>query len=63
MILTLLEDKSDFLRSASRREQKLNHQLQKFSGITSRLLSGVDVNSVGNEIAGPFGKPARLIVL
>ena len=52
MILTLLEDKSDFLRSARRREQKLNHQLQKFSGITSRLLSGVDVNSVGNEIAG-----------
>jgi two-component system NtrC family sensor kinase len=51
MILTLLEDKSEFLRSARRREQKLNHQLQKFSGITSRLLSGVDVNSVGNEIA------------
>lgn len=51
MILTLLEDKSDFLRSARRREQKLNHQLQKFAGITSRLLSGVDVNSVCNEIA------------
>jgi two-component system, NtrC family, sensor kinase len=51
MILTLLEDKSEFLRSAGRREQKLNHQLQKFSGITSRLLSGVDVNSVCNEIA------------
>jgi len=51
MILTLLEDKSEFLRSARRSEQKLNHQLQKFSGITSRLLSGVDVNSVGNEIA------------
>jgi two-component system, NtrC family, sensor kinase len=51
MILTLLEDKSEFLRSARRREQKLNHQLQKFSGITSRLLSGVDVNSVCSEIA------------
>ncbi|MGZ4890415.1 MAG: ATP-binding protein [Candidatus Angelobacter sp.] len=51
MILTLLEDKSEFLRSAGRREQKLNHQLQKFSGITSRLLSGEDVNSVCNEIA------------
>jgi signal transduction histidine kinase len=51
MILTLLEDKSEFLRSARRREQKLNHQLQKFSGITSRLLSGVDVNSVCGEIA------------
>jgi len=51
MILTLLEDKSEFLRSARRREQKLNHQLQKFAGITSRLLSGEDVNSVCNEIA------------
>jgi len=51
MILTLLEDKSEFLRSAGRREQKLNHQLQKFAGITSRLLTGVEVNSVCNEIA------------
>ena len=51
MILTLLEDKSEFLRSAGRREQTLNYQLQKFSGITSRLLSGVDVNAVCNEIA------------
>jgi two-component system NtrC family sensor kinase len=51
MILTLLEDKSEFLRSARRREQKLNHQLQKFSRITSRLLSGVEVNSVCGEIA------------
>ncbi len=51
MILTLLEDKSDFLRSARRREQKLNRQLQKFSSITSRLLGGADVNSVCGEIA------------
>jgi two-component system NtrC family sensor kinase len=51
MILTLLEDKSEYLRSAGSREQKLNYQLQKFSGITSRLLSGVDVNLVCNEIA------------
>lgn len=51
MILTLLEDKSAFLKSAGRREQKLNYQLQKFSGITSRLLSGVDVNLICNEIA------------
>jgi signal transduction histidine kinase len=51
MILTLLEDKSEFLRSAGEREQKLNHQLLKFSGITSRLLSGVDINLVCKEIA------------
>ena len=51
MILTLLEDKSEFLRSAGLREQKLNNQLQKFSDITSRLLSGVDINLVCKEIA------------
>ena len=51
MILALLEEKSEVLRSAGKREQKLNLQLQRFSGITSRLLSGVEVNSVCNEIA------------
>jgi signal transduction histidine kinase len=51
MILTLLEDKSEFLRSARQREHKLNQQLQKFAGITSRLLSGVDTTSVCREIA------------
>src|SRR6266853_2871249 len=51
MILTLLEDKSEFLRSARKRERKVNHQLQKFAGITSRLLNGVDVNSMCREIA------------
>jgi len=51
MILTLLEDKSEFLRSSRKREHKLNQQLQKFAGITSRLLSGVDTMSVCKEIA------------
>src|ERR1041385_7037847 len=51
MILTLLEDKSEFLRSSRKREHKLNQQLQKFAGITSRLLSGVDTTSVCKEIA------------
>jgi signal transduction histidine kinase len=51
MILTLLEDKSEFLKSASEREGKLNRQLQKFAGITSRLLTGVEVNSLCQEIA------------
>jgi signal transduction histidine kinase len=50
MILTLLEDKSEFLRSAGRREQKLNYQLQKFSGITSRLLTGVDMDVICHEM-------------
>jgi two-component system, NtrC family, sensor kinase len=51
MILTLLEDKSEFLESASEREGKLNRQLQRFAGITSRLLTGVQVNSLCQEIA------------
>src|SRR5215469_2312505 len=51
MILTLLEDKSEFLKSARERERKLNHQLQRFAGITSRLLTGVEVNSLCHEIA------------
>jgi len=50
MILTLLEDKSEFLKSAGRREQKLNYQLQKFSGITSRLLTGVDMDVICHEM-------------
>ena len=50
MILTLLEDKSEFLRFASLREHTINQQLQKFASITSRLLSGVDANSLCTEI-------------
>jgi len=51
MILTLLEDKSAFLKFASERERKLNRQLQKFSAITSRLLTGVEAVSLCPEIA------------
>ena len=51
MILTLLEDKSQVLEITSRREHKLNEQLQKFASITSRLLTGVEVNSLCDEIA------------
>jgi two-component system, NtrC family, sensor kinase len=51
MILTLLEDKSEVLKSASEREHKLNGQLQKFAGITSRMLTGAEVSSLCQEIA------------
>ncbi|HEY6348773.1 MAG TPA: HAMP domain-containing sensor histidine kinase [Candidatus Angelobacter sp.] len=51
MILTVLEDKSDVLEATSLREHKLNEQLQKFASITSRLLTGVGVNSLCGEIA------------
>jgi signal transduction histidine kinase len=51
MILTLLEDKSAYLKFARERERRLNRQLQKFAEITSRLLSGAEVNSLCHEIA------------
>jgi signal transduction histidine kinase len=51
MILTFLEEKSTVLEAASLREHKLNEQLQKFASITSRLLTGVEVNSLCGEIA------------
>ena len=51
MILTLLEDKSEYLKSASERERKLSRQLQKFAGITSRMLTGAEVSSLCQEIA------------
>lgn len=50
MILTLLEDKSTVLEDNSQREQKLNEQLQRFASITSRLLTGVEVNRLCDEI-------------
>lgn len=51
MILTLLEDKSTISEGASLREHKLNAQLQKFASVTSRLLTGVEVNALCPEIA------------
>ena len=66
MILTLLEDKSEFLKSAGEREGKLNRQLQRFAGITSRLLTGVEVNSLCQEIAESIAETStfeRAIIL
>ena len=51
MILTLLEDKSIVLKAARQRELKVNAQMQRFAGITSRLLTGVDVHTLCHEIA------------
>lgn len=51
MILTLLEEKSEFLKTLRRQEQQVNQQMQRFASITSRLLSGVEVNSLCLEIA------------
>ena len=51
MIVTLLEDKSTGLEDSNLREHELNQQLQRFSSITSRLLTGVEVNQLCGEIA------------
>ena len=51
MILTLLEDKSAGFEAANRREHKLNQQLQRFASITSRLLTGGEVNALCKDIA------------
>jgi two-component system, NtrC family, sensor kinase len=51
MILSFLEEKSAVVEATSLREHKLNEQLQKFASITSRLLTGIEVNSLCGEIA------------
>lgn len=51
MILTLLEDKSLSLLAVNHREHQANQQLQRFSQITSRLLTGADPSLMCAEIA------------
>ena len=51
MILTLLEDKSLSLLAVNAREHQANQQLQCFSQITSRLLTGADPKLICPEIA------------
>jgi signal transduction histidine kinase len=51
MILAVVEDKSESIKSMQREERALNHQLERFSTITSQLLSGATVDLLCNEIA------------
>lgn len=51
MVLALLEEKSAVLESSREREHKVNEQLQKFARITSRLLTGEEVNSLCTDIS------------
>jgi two-component system, NtrC family, sensor kinase len=51
MILAIVEDKSESIESMQRKERGLNHQLERFSTITSQLLSGATVDLLCNEIA------------
>jgi signal transduction histidine kinase len=51
MILAIVEDKSESIEGMQRKERALNHQLERFSTITSQLLSGAAVDLLCNEIA------------
>lgn len=51
MILAIVEDKSRSIESMQRKERALNHQLERFSTITSQLLSGATVDLLCDEIA------------
>jgi two-component system, NtrC family, sensor kinase len=51
MILAIVEDKSISIAGMQRKAETLNHQLQRFSAITSRLLSGAKAESMCQEIA------------
>src|SRR5260370_15969279 len=59
MILTLLEDKSRVLEEARMREHAANLQLQRFAGVTSQLLSGVDVKSFCDKIAAAISETSN----
>jgi len=51
MILAMVEDKSESIEAMQHKERALNRQLERFSAITSQLLSGVDVDLLCAEIA------------
>jgi two-component system, NtrC family, sensor kinase len=51
MILAIVEDKSESIEVMQRKERALNLQLERFSTITSRLLTGVSVDFLCDEIA------------
>jgi signal transduction histidine kinase len=51
MILAMVEDKSESIELMQRKERALNRQLERFSAITSQLLSGADVDFLCAQIA------------
>jgi len=51
MVLTLIEDKTSVIESASRRQHEENRLLMNLSKVTSRLLSGSDPAAFCGEIA------------
>jgi two-component system, NtrC family, sensor kinase len=56
MILAIVEDKSESIEVMQRKERALNLQLERFSAITSRLLSGATVELLCDEIASAIAE-------
>lgn len=52
MIVTILEEKSHRAELAETQERATREQIQRFFYLTSRLLSGVDVAALCDEVAG-----------
>jgi signal transduction histidine kinase len=66
MIVTLLEEKSEYLKAANRREHQISNQMQRFASITSRLLNGSNVGSLCQEIAQALSETStfrRVLIL
>jgi two-component system NtrC family sensor kinase len=51
MILAIVEDKSESIDAMQRKQQALNQQLERFSAITSQLLSGTNPDLLCGQIA------------
>jgi two-component system NtrC family sensor kinase len=59
MILAIVEDKSESIEVMQRKERAQNHQLERFSAITSRLLSGATVELLCDEIASAISEASN----
>jgi len=51
MILAVVEDKSESIAGMQHKADRLDRRLERFSAITSRLLSGAELDSICPEIA------------
>lgn len=62
MILAIVEDKSESIELMQHRERAFNLQLERFSAITSQLLSGANVDLLCDEIAAAISEVSNFRV-
>jgi two-component system, NtrC family, sensor kinase len=62
MILAVVEDKSESIAGMQHKAEGLNRQLERFSAITSRLLSGADLNAIYPAIASAITEVSNFSV-